>query len=105
MSIPALHTTLNRATYFCPKKLHPFISTNFDVFFNFQEEEIVAAKKKADELEMENVDLSNRLAKKEQELDQKTQEKVSPCQLRVLFCPNKKEGRVFIRGSRPWIMD
>ncbi|KAL1455142.1 hypothetical protein WDU94_009258 [Cyamophila willieti] len=40
-----------------------------------KEEEIVAAKKKADELEMENVDLSNRLAKKEQELDQKTQEK------------------------------
>lgn len=40
-----------------------------------KEEELVAARKKAEELELENVDMSNRLAKKEQELDQKTQEK------------------------------
>ncbi|KAF5302867.1 hypothetical protein FQA39_LY02047 [Lamprigera yunnana] len=40
-----------------------------------KEEELVAARKKAEELENENVDLSNRLAKKEQELDQRTQEK------------------------------
>ncbi|KRT81519.1 hypothetical protein AMK59_5568, partial [Oryctes borbonicus] len=40
-----------------------------------KEEELVAARKKAEELEKENVDMSNRLAKKEQELDQRTQEK------------------------------
>ncbi|CAH0560759.1 unnamed protein product [Brassicogethes aeneus] len=40
-----------------------------------KEEELVAARKKADELEKENNDMSNRLAKKEQELDQRTQEK------------------------------
>lgn len=40
-----------------------------------KEEELVAARKKADELEKENTDMSNRLAKKEQELDQRTQEK------------------------------
>lgn len=40
-----------------------------------KEEELVAAKKKAEELEKENIDMSNRLAKKEQELDQRTQEK------------------------------
>lgn len=40
-----------------------------------KEEELVAATKKAEELEKENVDMSNRLAKKEQELDQRTQEK------------------------------
>lgn len=40
-----------------------------------KEEELVAARKKADELEKENTDMSNRLAKKEQELDHKMQEK------------------------------
>lgn len=40
-----------------------------------KEEELVAARKKAEELERENTDMSNRLAKKEQELDQRTQEK------------------------------
>lgn len=40
-----------------------------------KEEELVAARKKADELEKENTDMSVRLAKKEQELDQRTQEK------------------------------
>lgn len=43
----------------------------------------MAAKKKADELEMENVDLSNRLTKKEQELDVKTQEKVKSIPLYI----------------------
>lgn len=42
-----------------------------------KEEELVAARKKADELEKENTDLSSRLAKKEQELDLRTQEKVA----------------------------
>lgn len=41
-----------------------------------KEEELVAARKKADELERENSDMSTRLAKKEQELDLRTQEKV-----------------------------
>ncbi|XP_044748082.1 disheveled-associated activator of morphogenesis 1 isoform X1 [Coccinella septempunctata] len=40
-----------------------------------KEEELVAARTKAEELERENTDLSNRLAKKEQELDHRTQEK------------------------------
>lgn len=40
-----------------------------------KEEELVAARKKAEELEKENSDMSSRLAKKEQELDQRTQEK------------------------------
>lgn len=40
-----------------------------------KEEELVAARKKAEELERENTDMSNRLAKKEQELDQRMQER------------------------------
>ncbi|XP_044737044.1 disheveled-associated activator of morphogenesis 1 isoform X2 [Chrysoperla carnea] len=40
-----------------------------------KEEELVAARKKAEELEHENTEISNRLAKKEQELDLRTQEK------------------------------
>lgn len=40
-----------------------------------KEEELVAARKKAEELEKENIEMSNKLAKKEQELDQRTQEK------------------------------
>lgn len=40
-----------------------------------KEEELVAARKRAEEFEKENVDMSNKLAKKEQELDQRTQEK------------------------------
>ncbi|KAL3267040.1 hypothetical protein HHI36_011182 [Cryptolaemus montrouzieri] len=40
-----------------------------------KEEELVAARKKAEELERENTDMSNKLAKKEQELDHRTQEK------------------------------
>ena len=42
-----------------------------------KEEELVAARQKAEELEKENTDYSTRLAKKEQELDIRTQEKVS----------------------------
>lgn len=41
-----------------------------------KEEELVAARKKAEEMERENLDISTRLAKKEQELDLRTQEKV-----------------------------
>ncbi|XP_066602802.1 disheveled-associated activator of morphogenesis 1 isoform X2 [Prorops nasuta] len=40
-----------------------------------KEEELVAARKKAEELERENSDMSTRLTKKEQELDLRTQEK------------------------------
>jgi hypothetical protein len=41
-----------------------------------KEEELVAARSKAEELEKENVDIATKLAKKEQELDLRTQEKV-----------------------------
>lgn len=41
-----------------------------------KEEELVAARTKAEELEKENNEISNKLAKKEQELDLRTQEKV-----------------------------
>ncbi|XP_068085675.1 disheveled-associated activator of morphogenesis 1 isoform X2 [Anabrus simplex] len=40
-----------------------------------KEEELVAARLKAEELEKENTDMASRLAKKEQELDLRTQEK------------------------------
>ncbi|XP_073980936.1 disheveled-associated activator of morphogenesis-like protein isoform X2 [Rhodnius prolixus] len=40
-----------------------------------KEEELVAARQKAEELEKENTEMANKLAKKEQELDQKIQEK------------------------------
>lgn len=40
-----------------------------------KEEELVAARKKAEEMERENLDMSTKLAKKEQELDLRTQEK------------------------------
>ena len=36
----------------------------------------MAAREKADELEKENLDMATKLAKKEQELDLRTQEKV-----------------------------
>lgn len=48
-----------------------------------KEEELVAARKKAEELERENSDMSTRLAKKEQELDIRTQEKVNKIDLVV----------------------
>lgn len=41
-----------------------------------KEEELVAARKKADQLERENSEMSTTLAKKEHELDLRTQEKV-----------------------------
>lgn len=41
-----------------------------------KEEELVAARSKAEELEKENVEIATKLAKKEQELDLRTQEKV-----------------------------
>ncbi|XP_044581625.1 disheveled-associated activator of morphogenesis 1 isoform X1 [Cotesia glomerata] len=40
-----------------------------------KEEELVAARKRAEELERDNCEMSSRLAKKEQELDLRTQEK------------------------------
>jgi len=42
-----------------------------------KEEELVAAKNKAEELEKENTSISASLAKKEQELDLRNQEKVN----------------------------
>lgn len=50
-----------------------------------KEEELVAARKKAEELERENLDMSTRLAKKEQELDLRTQEKVRLKITSILF--------------------
>jgi len=41
-----------------------------------KEEELVAARNKAEELEKENVEVTMKLAKREQELDLRTQEKV-----------------------------
>lgn len=41
-----------------------------------KEEELVAAKNKAEELEKENSNIASVLAKKEQELDLRNQEKV-----------------------------
>ena len=41
-----------------------------------KEEELVAARSKAEELEKENVEINTKLAKREQELDLRTQEKV-----------------------------
>lgn len=41
-----------------------------------KEEELVAARNKAEELEKENVEITTKLAKREQELDLRTQEKV-----------------------------
>jgi dishevelled associated activator of morphogenesis len=40
-----------------------------------KEEELVAARERADEMERENVDIASKLAKKEQQLDLRTQEK------------------------------
>ena len=42
-----------------------------------KEEELVAARNKAEELEKENVEMTTKLAKREQELDLRTQEKVT----------------------------
>jgi hypothetical protein len=45
-----------------------------------REEELIAARKKAEELDRENVEIATKLARKEQELDLRTQEKVwQPC--------------------------
>lgn len=41
-----------------------------------KEEELLAARNKAEELEKENVEISTKLAKREQELDLRVQEKV-----------------------------
>jgi hypothetical protein len=41
-----------------------------------REEELIAARNKAEELDRENVEIATKLAKKEQELDLRTQEKV-----------------------------
>ena len=51
--------------------------TSYTFLFRLaKEEELVAARQKADELEKENTDIATRLAKKEQELDLRSQEKV-----------------------------
>jgi hypothetical protein len=48
-----------------------------------KEEELVTARNKAEELEKENVEIATKLAKKEQELDLRTQEKVLHCLLHI----------------------
>jgi len=51
-----------------------------------KEEELVAAKNKAEELEKENTSISASLAKKEQELDLRNQEKVNiNCILQIVL--------------------
>jgi urease accessory protein UreF len=50
-----------------------------------KEEELVAARTKAEELEKENMEMGTKLAKKEQELDLRTQEKVIQIRFIYLF--------------------
>lgn len=50
-----------------------------------KEEELVAAKNKAEELEKENSSIAVSLAKKEQELDLRNQEKVNKFYSRQIF--------------------
>lgn len=51
---------------------------NFEICFSLaKEEELVAAKNKTEELEKENTTIAAELAKKEQELDLRNQEKVT----------------------------
>jgi hypothetical protein len=48
------------------------------------EEELIAARTKAEELDRENVEIATKLARKEQELDLRTQEKVwQHCNVKV----------------------
>jgi hypothetical protein len=64
----------------------PFAHCTFFSYSLAKEEELVAARNKADELEKENVEMATKLAKKEQELDLRTQEKVlqfGTCHLRL----------------------
>lgn len=61
-----------------------------------KEEELVAARKKAEELERENSDMSTRLAKKEQELDLRTQEKVI-----IARCLAQIEMAIYRSSSHP----
>lgn len=56
----------------CP----PFAHYTLLPFSLAKEEELVAARNKAEELEKENVEVITKLAKREQELDLRTQEKV-----------------------------
>lgn len=55
-----------------------------------KEEELMAARKKAEEMERENLNMSTKLAKKEQELDLRTQEKVFYIKINILFANRKK---------------
>lgn len=63
-------------------------TVSFIFFYPFfcrlaKEEELVAARTKAEELEKENTEIVTKLAKKEQELDLRTQEKV--CEIIHVF--------------------
>lgn len=60
-----------------------------------KEEELVAARKKAEELERENSDMSTRLAKKEQELDLRTQEKVRSKRKLRIACSFREPHSIF----------
>lgn len=59
--------------------LYLLTSVCFYIFRLAKEEELVAARKKADELEKDNIEMATKLSKKEQELDLRTLEKVSLC--------------------------
>lgn len=68
----------------CPSCL-PFAHCTFLPYSLAKEEELVAARNKAEELEKENVEMVTKLAKREQELDLRTQEKVRHfCNVRLV---------------------
>ena len=59
-----------------------------------KEEELAEARAKADLLEKENLEIVTKLALKEQELDRKTQEKVSIGKMLMISWPKLKNHRV-----------
>jgi hypothetical protein len=56
-----------------------------------REEELIAARNKAEELDRENVEIATKLAKKEQELDLRTQEKVSQLHNTEIYLGNDRD--------------
>lgn len=59
--------------------LYLLTSVCFYILRLAKEDELVAARKKADELEKDNIEMATKLSKKEQELDLRTLEKVGLC--------------------------
>jgi hypothetical protein len=64
-----------------------------------REEELIAARNKAEELDRENVEIATKLARKEQELDLRTQEKVwQPCNIEMKVSGVMTETRHLVKG-------